>query len=495
MPALASIVFLVKVGALEGFAVLSGFLVLLAVAVYGIGERLEGPRLGALAAGVAVTLPGVFLYSREFIFALPTATLLACAVYCLLRSDGLLVRRWAIACGVALGLMLLTRSMAITYVPGVLAAGLVCILARRHGDLSKRLLNMSLLILTGTALAATWYVPNFTAIYDYLTGFGYGKQSKYYGNSDSLLSWERLRAVPTTLTREDLLLPLAAVLLVGLLTVAVVAVRRTLRSPDRRATVLRLASTDAMSVLIVFAAGFAALTSSRNGGSGFTLPIAVLIPAMAILALRVYPGAIRPVVTILVAIAAFNALAYSTVWSAASAERNVSVPGFDELPVAYGIPKAVFGIRLQIPGPETRFGGNDRDWPDVDRELAQQFIEWKTPNGALPVVATGVRNRALNPNTIQLAAVLNYKTSIPFVWLSAEPKDSVARYSEQLSDNSEIGIPPSVLLTTDTEVDDFPPAVSQAYVETAARGLGFRLVRTIPLPDGRILRIWRRQSA
>jgi len=37
---------------------------------------------------------------------------------------------------------------------------------------------------------------------------------------------------------------------------------------------------------------------------------------------------------------------------------------------------------------------------------------------------------------------------------------------------------------------DFPPTVDQESVEIAARRLGFHLVRTMGLPDGRRLRIW-----
>ena len=116
LTALTSLALSIKPSLLVGFGLLSGFLTVLAIAVYGIGERLAGPRLGAFAAVVTATLPGAFLFSREYVFAMPTAAMLAFAVYSLLRSDGLRRRRWAIACGAALGLMLLSRSMSIAFV-------------------------------------------------------------------------------------------------------------------------------------------------------------------------------------------------------------------------------------------------------------------------------------------------------------------------------------------------------------------------------------------
>ena len=65
----------------------------LTLATYGIGERLAGPRLGALAALAVGTSQGVFVFHREYIFALPTAALLA-AVYACSAAKG---------CGSALG--------------------------------------------------------------------------------------------------------------------------------------------------------------------------------------------------------------------------------------------------------------------------------------------------------------------------------------------------------------------------------------------------------
>ena len=209
------------------------------MAVYGIAERLAGPRLGALAALVTATLPGAFAFSREYIFAMPVAALLACAVFALLRSDGMRRRRWAIACGVAIGLMLLSRTMAITYVPGVLLAAVVVTLARGRGDLAARFLNLALLTVTAVAVAATWYAKNLQSVIDYLTDYGYGKQSQFYGRDHALISWGRLRSVAEHMVGEDLFLPMAAILCAGLIAVAAVVVKRLRPSDDRRAKLER----------------------------------------------------------------------------------------------------------------------------------------------------------------------------------------------------------------------------------------------------------------
>jgi 4-amino-4-deoxy-L-arabinose transferase-like glycosyltransferase len=492
LPGLTSLALSVEEGSLQGFGVLSAFLVLLGLAVYGIAERIAGPRLGALAALVSVTAPGAFAFSREFIFALPTAALLASGVYSLMRSDGLRLRRWAIAAGAALGLMLLARSMAIAFVPGVLVAGTVCLIARSRGDLAGRALNLSLLVLTGAGVAATWYIRNWGAVVDYLTGYGYGAQSQYFGQGDSIFSWARLRSTPVNMVEEDLLLPLALLVLAGLATVAVALVRRAGDAPDPRAFLRRLAATDALVLAIVVGAGAVALTTSQNSGKGFTLPIALLTPALAVLALRLHPGAARPAAAALIVLAGFNTLSASSIWPAAAADREVTVPAFGRLPVSNGVPRAVSELRPQAPGPETRFDERDRGWPRADRALSHRLLGLSGPNGEKPLVVFASHSRALNTNTLQLATVMESGTLIPLTQLRAEPDDSTATYLEQLSD-PELGLP-TVMISMSRSGGDYPPHITQPLAVAAARRLGFRRIGSMGLPDGRILRIWRKGS-
>ena len=49
---------------------------------------------------------------------------------------------------------------------------------------------------------------------------------------------------------------------------------------------------------------------------------------------------------------------------------------------------------------------------------------------------------------------------------------------------------PQVVVTASTNARDFEPRVNQAQVEKAARSLGMRRIQTIPLPDGRQMRVW-----
>lgn len=493
VPALTSVLLIVKQGIMEGFAVLIGFFALLAFAAYGLGERLAGPRLGALAALAVATSEGALLFSREYVFALPATALLSCAVYALLRSERMRVRRWAIACGAAVGLLVLARTMAVAFAPGVFAAALVGMLAIDRTDLKRRFLNLAFAAVAAVLVAGTWYFHNLKPVWEYLTNFGYGSESAYFGAQHSVVSWARFKRILDQIVYDDLLLPLAVLVLIGLAALAVVAVRRVWAAEDRREALLRLAASDAFAIGVVFAAGFAALMTSRNAGNGFTLPVAMLLPPLAVLAVRYYRVAAVPVAALIAAIAALNVASTSSLWEGLAKPRFVSVPGFGEQAWLNGTPRTVGAIRVQVPGPSTKFVSRDRGWPEADQRLADQLLRRIYAGGLTSgVVAFSSRNRAISSNSVGLALLLYHDTSIPFTQLEAEPDDTVANYTRQLRD---VGHgPPGMLLTMSRNTDDFPPLVTQAKAEAAARRIGFHRVWATTLPDGRRLRLWVRPA-
>jgi 4-amino-4-deoxy-L-arabinose transferase-like glycosyltransferase len=485
VPALASLLYVGKAGVVEGFGVLGAFMVLLGLAIYGIGERLVGARLGALCGLLAMTMPGVLAFAHVYVFALPSAALLACAVYALLRGEGLQRRPWALACGAALGLMLLTRTMTVAFVPGVLAAALLTLAARERdgATLRRGFLNLGLLVAAGAAVASLWYWNNLQPVLDYLTDFGYGGKSAEFGAENGLFSWARWSAVPERMTESDLLVPLAALLLAGLVAALVGAARRVSRSEERPAALRALAGGEAAAVAVVALCGYLALSSSRNAGFGFTLPVSVLLVPLAAIALRRYRAAAVPTIVVVALLAAVNLTASSNLWDGLSHERGLRVPALGKLPWISGVNYAVGDIRNQVAGPEARFAERDRGWPRADKLLAA----WLLREGP-PVVAFASRSRVLNTNTVGLAAVLQFQRTIPMAQLVADDGDTVAAYRRRLTDPA-YG-QPRILITTSDTVGDYEPHVNQARAATAARQLGFRVVRTMILPDGRVLRVW-----
>jgi hypothetical protein len=484
VPALTSPLLVINQSNMQGYVVLAFFLVLLTIAVYGIGERLAGPRYGALAAIVVASMPGVANFSRSYVFALPAAALMACAVYSLLRAERLQRSRWAIAAGAAVGAMLLARTMTVAFVPGILVAAVVPLACRPESGLRRSLINLGLLCVAAFAVAAPWYLHNLDAVVEYLTEFGYGERSTEYGTSHSILSWDWWTDVFSRIAATDLFLLLAVLVVVGLAVLLVAAVRRIVDAEHRWPALRDLLASDASVVAIVAASAYVALSSSRNVGLGFTLPVTVLLVPLAVLALRRHSRVLAPAIVVLGALAVINLTSAFTFSDSLSGVWAVDVPGFGGVPIVDGRPISVQQIRVQVDGPETRFDEKDRGYVRAADELAETFV----PKLHAPVVAFGSRNRVINTNTVMLAGLRNYNVVIPMAQLLSTDGPTAQDFAEHLT-NPLYGLP-QIVVTTSTSNRDFEPRVSQATVEKAVRSLGMRRIQTIRLPDGRQVRVW-----
>jgi hypothetical protein len=287
---------------------------------------------------------------------------------------------------------------------------------------------------------------------------------------------------------SDLLVPLAALIFAGLLAGAVLLIRRLRDSADKRAELWRLAGSGPVGVFLIFAAGYAALMTSENGGNGFTYPIAMLLPPLAVVSLRHFRAAAIPAAVLVIAIAVVNLVATSAISEEASKTRLVAVPVIGELPWMNGDAQAPASIRPQVPGPESHFTAADEGWIELDKKLANLLLSRIAPEGRPRLAAFASRNRVVSTNSVGLAALLHRRTQIPFTQLLAEPSDSVAAYQQQL--NTPIIGEPTVVVTTSTEAGDFEPFVTQKKVETALQRSGFALTHELEAPDGRTFRVW-----
>ena len=488
LPTVTSVLLLAHQGVLVGFGTLIGFSVILVFATYGIGERLAGPRLGALAAFAVATSYGAFAFTREYIFAMPAGAMMSCAVLALVRGDALRSRRWAAALGAAIGLMLLARTMTVAFVPGLAVAAVVLIAARGRDDLGNRLRNLLLASVVAFGVTITWYWRNFGPVKEYLTTYGYGAQAANYGTEHSPLSYVRFKGVLERIAELELLAPLTLLVSLGLIAMAIAAVVRVKNAEDRRAELLHLAGSNTLAVAIVFASGYAALMSSQNGGDGFTFPLAMLLPPLAVVALRVYRHLAVPITVVVVIFSTVTVVATSTFWDWASMQRNAYLPIVNELPWTKGQPNVVGAIRTQVPGNPYRFEGDDAGWTPIDHKLANLLFSPIGPDHTYPLTAFASRNRVLSINSVLLAGVLDHRAPVPAIQLTGEPADTVANYVHQLT-APEFG-QPTALVTMSSEVEDFPPLVTQSKAEAAARKVGFHRIRQITLPDGRKLRVW-----
>lgn len=242
------------------------FAALSAVGVAGVVRRTAGPRAALVGGVVVLGLPAAMVAATTYKFAGAAACFMVLAVWALLCSDGL--QRWwpTLGFGASVGLLCLSRTMAVSFLPA-LAVGVVLLAPRNRVALR----NGAAAVGVAAAIAAPWWVTHLGDALGYLRRSGYGAVANQFAH-DSIANRVRLRVSIVTIAVRPLLLVALLVAVVG----AVVAHQgprlawRRLRSPEHRE----------LGVLwVIVAVGYVALLSSANLGTWFDLPLLVLVVA------------------------------------------------------------------------------------------------------------------------------------------------------------------------------------------------------------------------
>jgi 4-amino-4-deoxy-L-arabinose transferase-like glycosyltransferase len=479
-------------GVFPGFLVQECFFALLVLSSYGIGRRLTTPAYGALTAVAVATVPMVTDFTRHYIFAIDNAALVAAAVFALLASERLGRREWALLFGALLGLGLLARTMTLGFVPGLVAAA-VLLVATASDRRGARAANLGLGLLVGLAVAAPWYVRNLSPVMDYLLGYGYGKQSLAYGESHPLLSWGFWAFEINSAINNGLYVPLAAVLAassaVGLLAVV--------RRRDGLLDFVRAAGGhEAFAVTVVVVAGYFALSSTSNNGNAFALPLLPLVVALGVALLWRVDW--RPVqislVAGLIAVSLLNAVMKAGLVPTLSAERIVDVPLLGSLHVSDGrgaIQSYMKNQGYEIGPAASPMPELHRRWLPVSGEVASFLGDFSAAHGRAPAPYFSTHDPLFNANTLRMAASLQRRPPLYSAQLPADVRgDRVAAYRKALSNPRYGPGLPNFLITGDPAPREYSPPIDPSDAEEAARSLGFELVKTVPLPDGREARVW-----
>jgi hypothetical protein len=413
------------------------FFALLVVATYGVARRLTTPWWALLAAAVVATAPVVSDYARIFHFSVPAAALLVSALWALMKSAGLTRRRWAVACGLLLGLMVLARSMTIAYLPGFAAAAALPILLAE--DRRERIVNFGLLCLSGAVLAGLWYLPNAESVGSYLLNFGYGAESEAYGAEHSKLSvayWTREAGAVV----DELYLPLSGALALSALAALVSWLVARGRLGTSRAEVLGWLRSDAALALVIVLEGYVALTSSKNQGTAFALPwlpVLILLVCAAVATMRQRPLRIA-------AATLLGVLALLNLASKADVVRGLSEPRTADLPVL-GEKTVIDGrgpVQLEVAdagyptGPPTEpMPELQKRWLPFTEELARSMTGYAKARGEEPNVGWGFDDLLLNNTRVGLGSELALSRPLPTLFLKPFPDgDSAASYRQQLEE-------------------------------------------------------------
>ncbi len=239
------------------------FVCALILGTYWLTRGLAGPRASLVVAAVVGFAPGVTMWGRSLHFSVAATAALSVATAAVLASNGLSRRRFGLVVGIALGVALLSRTVSVALVPGVVV---VAIIMAFHGRTGWRRSLETLALMMGGLLitAGPWYLVNIDVVWSYLSGNALGGvYTDGAGPGSVHFWWIRLGE----LTGSDLLAPLT---LLGL-GIVVASVWRTRRPIDWQIA----------PILLILGWYYAVLTISRNTGTAFALPMVPLVCAAA----------------------------------------------------------------------------------------------------------------------------------------------------------------------------------------------------------------------
>lgn len=458
---------------------------------YAMARTLGMGRMALLPTLLVATCPLVINYSRDFQFAMTTTSVTTAALACLLRSRRLRRPGWSLLFGLFLGLIPLSRTMALAFLPALVVGVFVYVYFGERADRGRRSLWLAASLLVAAFVALSWFFPNAAGVFSYLMGYGYGGHAAEYSGGES-----RTGFVPLIFTLSQLAnyicVPQFCVLLAGLLAGVVLFIAAVLRLGLRRA-ILAVLRHPACPLLAFIAGVVLALSSTANRGSGFIAPAVPAMLTLACLALQALSRARlyrRGLALLLVAVAIVSAV------------PTCGLPPFDE-PVSMNMP--IFGsVRLDTGDGSLRiyevaagYSTGNWAWP-VSPAMGRAFGA-SNREIALALsgknVAFGVRHVLLNVNTVMLEQRL----------LGVKLTSGVAQIDPVATGSTSGGVAywltkggaghACLLVLSDQAAHQFNPVIQPATVQAGAVQAGFVRSGTVwPLPDGEQFTLWRRPA-
>ena len=483
----------------NGYLVILAFYVLLVLATYDLARRLVSPGLAALGAVIVATAPEVLTFARAYYFAVPAAALLAAAVACLLRSEGLIRTRWALAGGFILGLALLSRTQMLAAVPCVLGAAFVQAVLLTDRDRVRRLANLVGAAVVATAVAATWYGRNFGDAVGYLRGTRFRTATPISATYrvTSLLRFAG-QIVDTTQ------LPVAMIL-IGVAALAVArgwrrSVSARTSPPGRRAWLRRPDDADRCFLLLVVAALIVVFAVAEFAVGeppiGVWLLVVPILVSLAMVGLAALTSRLRrSLAGLLAVLAVVNVVMVSGFAPGLAQVRTVDAGAIGPLTLTDG---RQFVQQLWAPfpaGPPGQLPGSFRRLPDLQRSTATWLLRYTARQGQRPVVfAVSGDSRFFNINDLALAdRLLEGRGLLITGRVDVPAAASLGRYCPWLDDPRR-GLPNFLTIHRGTKLASKRPG-RPSPAETRVEAFGFRVVRTVELPDGPMLIYWRSQGS
>lgn len=455
---------------------------------------------GAMICSCLVLLaaPGFAELGRNFIFAVPAAAVTVAALYFLVRTEGLDRTRWAIALGVAVGLMPLTRTLMIAFVPvivAVVAVNATATWVRERSAGRRRIANGAVAAAVATGVGATWLVPSGRLVFDYLTGYGYGKHAADYTVEVAIPPLRLLTAAS-----RDFHAPILVFVVVACL----IAIWRRRTSSVRlfsRPGLVEAANSPLLACAAFVLGAAVALMSSKNVGFGFTVPlIAPTVVLAVVVVLRAARASRRtwsaPLVVALIAVSAVVLTWPRFDSTSPLAEQRFIIAGSTSITITDGAtsdPAYVFQPTRQA-SPRVGDLVNESEWGDDWSEavdaLTAEVLDGST---ARPDVAFGFRDRFANVNSVQLEVLERLGYGIPVAQVDpTEWGRSTSDYTEWLT-TGPAGSSCQLLIAPGF-VNELTPLPGTPALRAAAVSVGFIKGDSVRLPDGREVQVWERDA-
>jgi len=139
------------------------YLIILVLSVYGIGRRIHSKEVGLMAAFIVSIFPIIFGSSRVYWQDFPLTAMVSLSIYMLIRADYFRDRKYSILFGLSIGLGMLTKWTYSVFLAGPFLYFFISSFKRspeNHEKAFRPVLNASISIFLGMAVASFWYIPN-----------------------------------------------------------------------------------------------------------------------------------------------------------------------------------------------------------------------------------------------------------------------------------------------------------------------------------------------
>lgn len=480
---------------ITGFIVLLFFAIVTLIAVYSLSRYLGGKYLGLMTCLLLATCPTFINFARTYHFALPASAITTLALLALLRSERFENLKWSIIFGVCLGLMPLTRTMTIGFIPGLVISAIFY----SFGSPYNRWRRFSFLFLSffiGICIAAIWLIPNGKLVFDYLLSFGYGNRVAEYANAETRGLFSNLCSLLDTIRYFlwYIYLPDFIFIFVGFVLLTFCFFKLMFTNGWRK-SMSSIFKSKIFPIVLFVLEGFIAISSSQNKGSGFILP---LLPAIFFLSAwvviklwdrskKIFWGT-----SIIILISTLSCIPLIYLKIPFSFPRSVHLPILGSSKVMDGLCQIHRYLGREHHFKQRGFFVMDSHtaklWVDANILTVDKISSLKEKSS---LIAFGFRNVLCNVNTVNLQHLILKKC--PLFLTQVEPAitdDTADGYYRWLTKGSAASA--SILITASGTQGDFLPTINENCLKEAAQKVGFFPIEHLSLPNDRIVTFWKR---